>query len=95
MAESLPEITRVEDELRFTVVYDERTCELTYRREPGCIRFTHTRVPKELERRGIAGRLARHGLDYARAEGLRVVPQCPYIRAYIEKHPDYQDLLAG
>lgn len=57
------------------------------------ITFTHTEVPEELQGQGIAGRLARTALEHARAEGLKVIPRCPYIAGYIRKHPEYQDLV--
>ncbi|MGH2634003.1 MAG: GNAT family N-acetyltransferase [Tepidiformaceae bacterium] len=41
----------------------------------------------------MAGRLAVAGLDYARANGLRVIASCPYVHSYIERHPEYQDLV--
>ena len=56
---------------------------------------THTVVPLALEGHGIAGRLARAALDYARDRGLSVVPLCPYVADYIGKHPEYEDLVAG
>jgi len=57
------------------------------------IRFTHTEVPKAAEGKGFAGALAKAGLDYASAQGLRVVPICKYVQGYIERHPEYQDLV--
>lgn len=57
------------------------------------IYFTHTEVPESLEGRGIGNMLARTGLDYARANGLRVVPRCPFVAAFIKRHPEYQDLV--
>jgi len=48
----------------------------------------------ELEGRGIGGRIVKTGLDYARAEGLKVVPQCSFVRGYIERHQEYADLVA-
>ncbi|WP_067437443.1 GNAT family N-acetyltransferase [Nocardioides jensenii] len=63
-----------------------------YRRASDHITFTHTEV--SLEGQGVGGALARQALDAVRAEGgLRVVPLCPFIKSWIEKHPDYQDLL--
>jgi predicted GNAT family acetyltransferase len=59
------------------------------------IRFTHTEVPKDAEGKGVAAALAKAGLDYARAHNLRVVPICRYVRGYIERHPEYQDLVAA
>jgi len=55
------------------------------------IAYTHTEVPEELGGRGIAGYLAKSILDDAAAKNLRVKPICPYIKAYIDKHAEYQD----
>jgi predicted GNAT family acetyltransferase len=65
-----------------------------YKLAPGVITFTHTLVPKELEGRGIGSKLARGALDAARAQGLKVVPKCPFIAGYIGKHAEYADLVA-
>ncbi|GEN79765.1 GNAT family N-acetyltransferase [Actinotalea fermentans] len=64
-----------------------------YRREDGRITFTHTVVEPEHEGAGIGSALARAALDDARTAGLRVVPQCPFIAAWIRRHPDYADLV--
>jgi len=64
-----------------------------YRLEQGVITFVHTEVPNELSGRGIGSALARGALDDARALGLKVVAQCPFIGAYIAKHDEYGDLL--
>jgi len=62
--------------------------------DPNRIVFTHTVVPEELAGRGVAGAIVKFALDDARARKLTVVPQCPYVAAYIKKHPEYEDLLA-
>lgn len=54
------------------------------------IEYKHTKVPGALGGRGIAGSLVKTILDDA-AKGLRVKPTCPYVKAYIDKHPEYQD----
>jgi len=57
--------------------------------------FTHTEVDDRFEGQGVGSKLARHSLDDVRERGsLRVVPQCPFIRSWIEKHPDYADLVS-
>ena len=62
------------------------------RLRPGAIVFTHTEVLREGH--GVGSALARSALDAVRADGeLEVVPLCPFIRAWIDKHPDYQDLV--
>jgi predicted GNAT family acetyltransferase len=68
--------------------------EVDYRMQDGRRVFIHTGVRDEYEGQGLAAKLAVHVLDEARAEGLEVVAQCPYIRGYIQRHPEYQDLLA-
>ena len=82
-----------ESKSRFEIDAEGHVAELVYRLEPGVIDFLHTGVPKSLEGRGIAGKLAVAGLEYARASGLRVVATCPYVKSYIERHPEYKDLL--
>ncbi len=57
------------------------------------ITFVHTEVPPELGGKGIGSKLIKGALDQVRAAGLKVVPRCPFVKAYIEKHPDYADLL--
>jgi predicted GNAT family acetyltransferase len=59
------------------------------------ITFTHTDVPPALEGRGIGNALARTALEHARAEGLRVVPLCPFIAAFIRRHREYQPLVSS
>ena len=79
---------------RFEVVEDGHLARADYVIDGDVITFTHTIVPPALEGRGIASRLIRHGLSEARTRGLRVVPQCPFVAAYIRKHPEWADLLA-
>lgn len=59
----------------------------------GVITFVHTEVPKELGGKGIGSKLIKGALDQVRAARLRVVPQCPFVKAYIDKHTEYADLL--
>jgi uncharacterized protein len=63
-----------------------------YELEPGRITFTHTVVPDPIAHRGLGSALVKYGLDSARARGLKVVPQCSFVEAYLEKHPEYADL---
>jgi len=65
---------------------------VVYRQEPGRMVLTHTETLPGYEGRGIASRLAGAALDEARARGLRVTPVCPFIAAYMRKHPEYADL---
>ncbi|MEU4337410.1 GNAT family N-acetyltransferase [Micromonospora lupini] len=56
--------------------------------------FTHTEVDRGFQGRGVGGALIRGTLDQVRARGGRVVPQCPFVAAFIDKHPEYADLVA-
>ena len=55
--------------------------------------FTHTEVPPAHEGRGVGTALIRFALASARSRGLKVVPVCPFVAAYMIKHPEEQDLL--
>lgn len=55
--------------------------------------FAHTEVPEELEGRGIASRLAKAALEFAKSKELAVIPLCPFVKSYIQRHPEYQPLV--
>jgi predicted GNAT family acetyltransferase len=83
---------RAEYEFEFEV--DGLRAIAAYQLEGDTIVFTHTLVPKKLEGHGVGSKLIRGALDAARDRGLKVVPQCPFVKAYIERHAEYRDLLA-
>ncbi len=78
---------------QFKIVIDAHTAVLDYRQDRDVILFTHTGVPPALEGQGIGSRLAKAGLDYARANGLKVQSLCWFVDGYLKRHPEYQDLL--
>lgn len=77
---------------RFTVQTGGELSTAAYERSGDTITFTHTVVPPEVEGQGIATAMATTALDYARAEGLKVVPQCAFFAAFMAKNPEYEDL---
>ncbi len=82
------------EELRYELVVDgEVRGEILYRRSPDRIVLVHTEVATALEGQGLASRLVRGALDDIRARGLRVVPICPFVRGYVRRHPEYEDLV--
>ena len=88
---------KVEDnrsEQEFTLSVEGETAVAAYQREGDTIVFTHTKVPPAIEGQGVGSRLIRAALDSARDQGLKVVPQCQFVAAYIKRHPEYEDLLA-
>ena len=90
MPESLRD-NRAEQE--FEMMVDGKRAVAAYQREGGVITFTHTKVPPAIEGHGIGSKLIRFALDAARDERLKVDPQCPFVASYIERHPEYRDLL--
>lgn len=87
------DITHNEAEQRFEHRIDERLAQLQYVLRGDMIVFTHTEVPAEDEGQGIGTALAHAALEHAAAAGLKVVPRCPFVASYIEKHPQYERLL--
>jgi hypothetical protein len=79
---------------RFTVHLDGATALLAYKEEGGTLYLIHTEVPAAMEGKGIGGQLAKAGLEYARQNGLKVVARCPFVTSYLQRHPEYQDLVA-
>lgn len=78
---------------RFSMLVDGETCVLEFRRSGDVVSMNSVRVPDAVGGRGLAGKLTRHALDWARSEGLKVKPICPYVKSWIDRHPDYQDLV--
>lgn len=67
---------------------------LDYELNAGRVVFTHTGVPGQYRGQGLAARLVEAGLQWAQAEGLKVVPACSYVHVYIQRHPEWQNLVA-
>ena len=88
----LPPITLNEATHRFEWTVDGHTAYEEFERFPGGIAYLHTIVPKALEGRGVGSRLVRHILDYAVQNQLKVRPDCPFVKAYIDKHAEYQPI---
>jgi predicted GNAT family acetyltransferase len=78
---------------QFGVGSGDQRAVLQYRRDPRAITFLHTEVPEAFRGQGIAQKLAQTGLEFARSEGLNVIPLCPFVNAYIKRHPEYQSLV--
>ena len=79
---------------RFWTQVDGHIAELLYRQWPDRISIDHTGVPGPIEGRGIAAALVKAALEHARAQGWKVIPACSYASAYVQRHPEYADVLA-
>ena len=97
MAEVRPHVTVTDDPSRsaFVATLDDGTLAggAYYHRLGETVIFTHTEVDPELEGQGIGSQLAAGALTLVRSAGDTVVPLCPFIRAYMAKHDEYDDLL--
>ena len=78
---------------RFEMATDGHTAYAYYQTAPGVITLTHTEVPPALGGRGVGSALVRGVLEAARARGLKVVPKCPFVSAFMGRHPEFNDLL--
>ncbi|TDC62481.1 N-acetyltransferase [Actinomadura sp. GC306] len=68
---------------------------VTYRKRDGKVSLDHTEVDPAFKGKGVGGSLARGVLDDLREKNLSVVPVCPFIAGWIDKHPDYRDMVAA
>jgi predicted GNAT family acetyltransferase len=87
-------VTDRPDELRYEIEEDGEVAGfLLYRREPGVLELVHTDVDPKWEGKGVGGALVQGALDDVRARGLKIRPYCPFVSAYLRRHPEYQDLV--
>lgn len=75
------------------LVDDEAVGELIYRARDDVVTLIHTEIEPEYEGHGLGEQLVAHALDDIRARGLRIVPLCPFVGAYLRRHPEYEDLV--
>jgi predicted GNAT family acetyltransferase len=89
-----PEVRDNPERTRFEVTVDgHRVGYMRYRRFPDRIDLIHTEILPQHEGKGYGGVLIAAALDQAQEEGLAVIPHCPFVREYIERHPDSLDLV--
>ncbi len=88
-------IERNDDRNRYELSVDGKLAVSKYNRLTKAVMFTHTEVPEALEGQGVGSALARGALDDVRVQGLTVIPLCPFIAAFIRRHPEYLDLVSA
>ncbi len=87
------QIRKNEEKSRFELSVGGEIAFVNYVEMGKKIIYTHTEVPEAFKGQGMGARLARGVLDYARAQGLQVMPLCPFIAAWIRRHTEYADLV--
>jgi predicted GNAT family acetyltransferase len=80
-------------ESRFETETSAGTAVLEYSRDGNLLALHHTEVPKAARERGIGSRLVEAAFRQARERGLKVIPYCPFVRAYVERHPELRSLV--
>ena len=80
---------------RFEIALGDQFAFIEYMQPGRNIIFTHTEVPVEYEGHGLANKLARHVMDYARDQGFKVQALCPFVAAYVKKHREYWPITWG
>lgn len=92
-----PSVVHRADERRYELLLaDAPVGELVYRDRGGnVLAFLHTEVDPAVQRRGLGSALVAGALDDARRRGFRVVPICPFVDAYVRRHPEYGDLVVA
>jgi predicted GNAT family acetyltransferase len=81
-------------ENRYEATVEGKLCVAEYVRNNDRMIFTHTFVPAELRGRGIAEKIVRAALADARTQKLKVTPACSYVARFIDRHPEYRELIA-
>jgi uncharacterized protein len=93
LADDMTETVNNKAKHRYEIAVDGHIAATYYAIADGVITFIHTEVPPELGGKGIGSKLIKGALDQVRSDGLKVIAQCPFVKAFIDKHSDYADLL--
>lgn len=80
---------------RFYLEADGGEARLSYRRDGDVLDFVSTFTSPELRGRGLAAEVVRAGFEYAKAEGKKVRPSCPYVDTFLRRNPQYRELSTG
>ncbi|NLG47888.1 GNAT family N-acetyltransferase [Gordonia sp. (in: high G+C Gram-positive bacteria)] len=100
MADGILEVTHLFDQERYRAVLKDGDNEavevgyVDYTQDGDRLALTHTVVYERFGGRGLAAQLVKHVLEDVRSNGQVVVPVCSYVQKYVEKHPEYSDIVA-
>ena len=84
------------DEQKFSVQLPEGEAFLRYALHDRCLNFVHTFVPEAGRNKGVAEQVVLAGFEYAKAQGFKIIPTCPYVsHAFLRRHPEFQSLVTS
>jgi uncharacterized protein len=87
-------VDNAEEQLYELWVGDERAGVIEYETKPGVVVLIHTEIDPDFEGRGLGSKLIAGALSDIRTRGLKLEPICPFVRAYLRRHPEERDLVA-
>jgi predicted GNAT family acetyltransferase len=90
----MPAVDHDENQHRFEARLDGLLAVASYQLDGDTLTLLHTEVPRALRGRGVGNDLARAAFEYSREHQLKVVPRCPFMAAWLRRHPEYRDLQA-
>src|SRR5689334_22070079 len=93
MEQTTPTVVNNEQQQRFEIHVGDEVAFLEYRFHQNEIALMHTLVPESLGGKGLAATLAKYALDWAREHKMPVIVYCPYVSAYLKRHPEYNDIV--
>jgi hypothetical protein len=94
MDHAAPRVTNNTAAGQFEIRSEAGVSVLKYRHAGGALDLVHTEVPDALEGKGYGKALVEGALDFARAEHLKIIPSCPFVKHYVERHPETASLVA-
>jgi len=93
--ETSPEVKLEPENHRFAVHFEGSTAVLDFKKVGEKVfDFRRTFVPPDLRGHGLAGKIVKTALGWAREQNVKIIPTCSYVKAYVDRHPDEQDLVA-
>jgi len=94
-SETTPLVQNNPTRSRFEMQLGTEFAYMEYRFYEGRIALMHTLVPREHEGHGYAGMLAKAAFDYAKQQGIEVMVYCPFVAAYLKRHPEYLPMVVS
>ena len=95
MSDTAPVVLDRPEVNRYEIAVDDQVAYLNYRRNDEHVLLSHTEVPESLRGQGLGQQLARHAMDEARRTGEHVIVKCPFVTAWLRRHPEYNDIVVA